>query len=432
MRNVFQHWLPPTRRIPPLLWPRLQAEMSSYIVKRESDGSMVYYWYHRQFIKVARDRYLSSESLKTDFHSSIADYFLGKYTVGSKKSFKVPKVAGSSQRFKEIEADRKVRAQPLIFGTDIHRHAKIRYNMRKLSELPYQLIHAGRIEDLKSEVLFNLKWLKTKVAAQTIQDVLSDFRQLQESNYAVDDPEVSLLANTLQLCGTNVQKSAGNTLDFEISARLLPFYDNKKYEYIRRLIRFCDGKREKPSAIVPLFACLEPPNPALRYLLEDHTQHVLDLTFSSNGKYLYSLSKDGTLGKWDMKIGERLFSVPVDKTDKAKASIHLTADDKYVITTAIKEDCETRIFDTKSGSPKGEILRAPNISNLKHVGRRYFIRQKEVINVETGNTLMNLEDFLSNCSSNSLSIYALAMTHDEQLLLLGTKIGTLIFDLQVS
>jgi hypothetical protein len=44
LNSVFFHWLPPIRRIPPLLWPRLHNELRSYIIQRESHGVIVYYW----------------------------------------------------------------------------------------------------------------------------------------------------------------------------------------------------------------------------------------------------------------------------------------------------------------------------------------------------------------------------------------------------
>ena len=45
LNDVFQHWLPPIRRIPPLLLPRLHDELSSYIMQREANGAVVYYWW---------------------------------------------------------------------------------------------------------------------------------------------------------------------------------------------------------------------------------------------------------------------------------------------------------------------------------------------------------------------------------------------------
>ena len=88
LNDVFQHWLPPVRRIPPLLLPRLQDELSSYVMEREANGTVVIYWYHAQFIEVVRERYLADEPHRHYIHSLVAHYFLGTWSGGKKKPFK--------------------------------------------------------------------------------------------------------------------------------------------------------------------------------------------------------------------------------------------------------------------------------------------------------------------------------------------------------
>ena len=44
LNDVFQHWLPPLRRLPPLLIPRLFDELERYLVEREANGTNVVYW----------------------------------------------------------------------------------------------------------------------------------------------------------------------------------------------------------------------------------------------------------------------------------------------------------------------------------------------------------------------------------------------------
>ena len=47
--DIYQYHLPPTRRIPPLLWTRLRADLPGYLSASEADGVIVINWYHRQF-----------------------------------------------------------------------------------------------------------------------------------------------------------------------------------------------------------------------------------------------------------------------------------------------------------------------------------------------------------------------------------------------
>ncbi|EDV28763.1 uncharacterized protein TRIADDRAFT_19084, partial [Trichoplax adhaerens] len=79
LQDVYQYWLPPVRRIPPLLWTRIRNDINEYLVEREADGSQVIYWYHRQFTEVVRRRYLDNDRIKKEIHSLCADYYIGKW-----------------------------------------------------------------------------------------------------------------------------------------------------------------------------------------------------------------------------------------------------------------------------------------------------------------------------------------------------------------
>ena len=155
LNDVFQHWLPPIRRVPPLLLPRLLDELSCYIMQREANGTIVYYWYHRQFIFVARDRYLADIGHRLYIHTSLAHYFLGTWGGGKCKPFTyspTQMALMSSIHDKNDLADRKVPLQPLIVGTD----SVVVYNLRKLSELPYHLLESRQYLVLKQEVWYGI------------------------------------------------------------------------------------------------------------------------------------------------------------------------------------------------------------------------------------------------------------------------------------
>ena len=47
--DIYQYHLPPTRRVPPLLWTRLRGDLPGYLADSEADGVIVINWYHRQF-----------------------------------------------------------------------------------------------------------------------------------------------------------------------------------------------------------------------------------------------------------------------------------------------------------------------------------------------------------------------------------------------
>ena len=112
------------------------------------------------FCLVSHERYLANPEERRKYHSQMADYYLGiwagrpkpfQFSENQKRMFNLTSTDG--------EADRKVPAQPLIFtakdGTANSNPSTVRYNLRKLSELPFQLIHSQRVEDLYDHVLFN-------------------------------------------------------------------------------------------------------------------------------------------------------------------------------------------------------------------------------------------------------------------------------------
>ena len=206
LNDVFQYWLPPVRRIPPLLIPRLQDELSSYIMQREANGTVVIYWYHMQFIEAARKRYLSDTSHRLYIHGCLAHYFLGTWGGGRPKPFKYSQKQIQFLNISEVkgEADRMVPPQPLVFGIDsLAIEAKVIYNLRKLSELPHHLVMSRMNFELNKQVLFNYDWLYAKLSATSLHDVLSDYSlatSTPEASLSIATAaDVQLLANALRV-----------------------------------------------------------------------------------------------------------------------------------------------------------------------------------------------------------------------------------------
>ena len=121
LNDVYQYWTPPIRRLPPLLLVRIKTDLKQYLgeyfcnnsnakpseniqhkyyqlelvkntflmviychliqVERGADGVRVIFWYHRQFMEVARSLYCTRET-EEEMETNIADYFLSKWSNG--------------------------------------------------------------------------------------------------------------------------------------------------------------------------------------------------------------------------------------------------------------------------------------------------------------------------------------------------------------
>lgn len=69
--DVFQYWVPPIRRMPPLLWVRARRDLGEYLLETTSRGTSTLRWAHRQFVKMVRRRYLGYN--ESDVETSVED-----------------------------------------------------------------------------------------------------------------------------------------------------------------------------------------------------------------------------------------------------------------------------------------------------------------------------------------------------------------------
>jgi hypothetical protein len=102
---------PPEEKLPVVIWSRLFFDLAPYLTSRAADGATLLAFYHRQLEEVGRTRFL--EPVRRDRHRALADFFAG---------------------------------QELLLG-----EAKAG-NLRKLSELPFQLTHAAPADDPADEM----------------------------------------------------------------------------------------------------------------------------------------------------------------------------------------------------------------------------------------------------------------------------------------
>uniref|UniRef100_A0A8D1N9N5 NACHT and WD repeat domain containing 1 n=1 Tax=Sus scrofa TaxID=9823 RepID=A0A8D1N9N5_PIG len=290
LQAVYQDWTPPSRellRFPPLLWVRLRRDLGICLARRPVDGFLLLAIAHRQLAEVVQERYLSVPE-KAKSHGVLADFFSGAWSQGTKKLITLPLVG------KPLNLDRKVAPQPLWFSDAVA-------NLRKLKELPYHLLHSGRIEELKQEVLGNMNWISCRGISGSIEGLLDDFDLCAPH---VDCSEVSLVREALQLCRPAVELRGmeRSVLYTELLARL-HFFATSHPALVGQLCQQAQSWfRVSPfPVLVPLGGFLQPPGGPLRATLTGCHKGITAMAWSLEEKLLVVGTQEGMVAVWDME-----------------------------------------------------------------------------------------------------------------------------------
>ena len=249
LNDVYQYWIPPVRRLPPLLWIRIRSDIGDYLIERGADGTQVVFWYHRQFIEAARERYLKEDQAKK-IHGNMSDYFLGEWSGGVKKPF-------VNKEGKEMSMDRLVPKQPLIFDSA---DGKQIFNLRKLSELPFHLLHSGNLEQMKEECLCNFEFLFAKLRGTSLQILMGDFSSYLDEK--PEDDDVQLLYECLQLSAHPLSQDS-RQLPTQVIGRMYNFLPrSEQYPDVYRVLK--QALNCSTECFLPNRKCLTAPGGALR------------------------------------------------------------------------------------------------------------------------------------------------------------------------
>ncbi|XP_074240537.1 NACHT domain- and WD repeat-containing protein 1 isoform X3 [Saimiri boliviensis] len=290
LQAVYRDWTPPSKellRFPPLLWVRLRRDLGYCLARRPADGSTLLAIAHRQLVQVVHERYLSG-SEKAERHGVLADFFSGTWSQGTKKLITLPLVG------KPLNLDRKVAPQPLWFSDTVA-------NLRKLKELPYHLLHSGRLEELKQEVLGSMSWISCRGISGSIEDLLDDFDLCAPH---LDSPEVGLVREALQLCRPAVELRGmeRSLLYTELLARLHffatshPALVGQLCQQAQSWFRLCPH-----CVLVPLGGFLQPPGGPLRATLSGCHKGITAMAWGAEEKLLVIGTQDGIVAVWDME-----------------------------------------------------------------------------------------------------------------------------------
>ena len=358
LSEVFSDWSPPIRRLPSFYWLRLKYEIRDFLTARECEGVTVQFWNHRQFIEVAKARYLNEDSKRHDIHSTLADYYLGTWASRG-KPYRRPASANNNEV--ECEADRLVPAQPLTFQGD----TVTRYNKRKYDQVPRHLVLAGRLNELNELVLFSYEWLYNKTKALSLEHILADF---------VLNPgvEATLVERALRDATPHITSNIDNMAP-EITGRLLAYYGT--HSHIRKLIQECDTAGLSHCALIPNFPYHQVPGSPLKYTIECAGKPThFGLTGDDSRFILTKEASSPTIQMFDLATGE-----PKPDISMSVGDMHVTPGGELVAIVDSVTQRTIKIHEVATGRFLGQLI-PMNQVNYTRTGLHYLITYTLKIN----------------------------------------------------
>ena len=224
-------------RVPQVMWARLRYDLREYLVERPSQGQTTLFWYHRQFIQVATERY-ASKAQAAQLHATLFEMFAAEH--GIRRSITL-----THRRNLHIkDADRNTTPQPMDCE-----------NARKLECLTHHVKHSLKTVDqdtVKKITYCNLKFLRAKVASAGVDKLVQEAGEYVE---ATGDEEVRAVHKFL-----TAHKKAMNDLltsAFSIVASVSVSPSSPNLEILVNAARD-HLQTTNQSLLIPSFACLAP------------------------------------------------------------------------------------------------------------------------------------------------------------------------------
>uniref|UniRef100_A0A1I8G4P0 NACHT domain-containing protein n=1 Tax=Macrostomum lignano TaxID=282301 RepID=A0A1I8G4P0_9PLAT len=361
--EIFEHHLPPFIRIPPLSWTRVRHAIGGYLAEREADGARVLFWYHRQFWEVATDYFFADVEHAKATHSRLSDYFLG----------------GTHP---PTEADRQVAAQPNALQQ--HADKTRRFNLRKLSELPFHLISSGRLSEFHDHVTFNADYLEARLTSSSRYQVMRDlqlFLDLKESERgdqsAAEDAE--RVYNAIRIAALSLNHSSLG-LGVDLCGRLQSF--SKNSHRIRALLDGC-RKNAHMSRISPTMRCFDSGSSFTHCSIQ--VQLALAV-LCDNGQFYVTSALDNTVTWFDLD-GNALATAKCDRP----SFLHV----RSVRRLASSGSC---VVAAKEQSDDAEVYRLYE-ANM-YTGRWRLLVERLPVNLRVDLS----EDHVFSCSQNHMIV----------------------------
>ncbi|WP_246162656.1 NB-ARC domain-containing protein [Brasilonema sennae] len=273
--------------------------------------------------------------------------------------------------------------------------------------LAYHLQAGGRETELQ-QLLCDFRWLQAKLENININALLADY------DFLPKDENLQLIQGALQLSG-HILNQDKQQLPGQLLGRLLGFKNTE----IQRLLT--QAQQCKTRCLLPQIASLTPPGGPLVRTLAGHSNSVIALTLTADGKYVISASADNTLKVWDWQTGQELRTL-AGHSDRVNA-VALTPDGKYVISACY--DNTLKVWNWQTGQElrtlAGHSDRVSAVAltpDCKYVISASFDNTLKVWNWQTGEQLRTL-------AGHSYWVNALTLTADGKYVISASRDNTL-------
>ncbi len=199
--------------------------------------------------------------------------------------------------------------------------------------IAYHLTEAGRKEELL-HLLFDFKWLRTKLMSTDVHNLLADFAYVKEIEAA------ELLQRGIRLSAHVVALDA-NQLAGQLMGRMLSKQDDS---LIGPLLESVSQDAET-NWLKPMQASLTPPGGRLIRTLQGHSDWVNAVAVTPDGFRAISASDDRTVKVWDLLSGIEVLSF--EGHQDFVTSVAVTPDGQRAITGS--EDQAIEVWDLATG-----------------------------------------------------------------------------------
>ncbi|CAK9021731.1 NACHT domain- and WD repeat-containing protein 1, partial [Durusdinium trenchii] len=364
LKDCFRWWVQPQGRVPPLIVTRLLSSLRDFMV-----NGIAQTWYHRQFRRVAAQRYSAPAHFEL-----LADYFGNRHRLA-------PLSLTIQKQQVKIGGDRQLQSQPfeLIPG-------KL-FNVRKLREFPRALLRADRINDMLA-LLFDVNFVRAMFGARLEQELLAFLR-----NPALPEEKARrALERALELSSgalfRDVDEIASQLLS-RISDKSHPVLESVKASFtpprqwlrpVTTMLSRADQQTRKvihhPSVVTSLAVAkdlvltgcsdgrvrlwIKESGQLKQVLGERGSSKIYAVAASADGKRCVAGFHDRVCRVWDVASGAEVGSFSGHRG--MVFGVHMSRNGKTVV-SAGSRDKSVKVWDVKSGK---------ELKNLRGVGSDNF------------------------------------------------------------